>query len=242
MVKSIWIRSKEYWDADIPKYADGELFTVTIWCGGTFQTEGFVCYQGGSKMTFDFVYMRSLNNSTLKKMSDKFGVVGSRKYFLLIGLAFKPLLDDEDIKIRALYYKYRCREMTLYVENEVCPWMGDGLILTLILRVGVSLRVVLRVVRRVVLRVVSGSESEKSKNESGKGNGSESGKGGVCENEQSEQERQKDEDDFLDSDYDFRNSSSDDDDDALFSENVDAGASGGEDGDSSTDSDDDVVE
>ncbi|GER40469.1 sodium/potassium/calcium exchanger 1 [Striga asiatica] len=208
MVKSIRIRSKEYWDADILEYdRSGELLTVTMWCGGTFQTEGFVCYQGGSKMTFDFVHMGSLNNSTLKKIESKSGSESEG--------------GSESV-------------------SECGSESGSE----------------------------SGAESEnesekndKESEKSGKGNGSEGGKGGDCENEniehesgnfvgenveeteneQSELERQEDEDDFLDSDYDFRNSSSDDD-DALFSENVDAGASGGEDGDSSTDSDDGVVE
>ncbi|GER47358.1 arginine/serine-rich zinc knuckle-containing protein 33 [Striga asiatica] len=204
-----------------------EFFTVTMWCGGTFQTEGFVCYKGGSKMTFDFVHMRSLNNSTLKKMFDKFGVVGSKKYFLLIGLGFKPLLDDEDIKIRALCHKYGCREMTLYSgsESESGSESGNGN--------GAESENESEKNENKSGKV-SGSESEKNKNESGKGNGSESGKGGDCENEnikhesgnfvgenldveeneneQSELERQEDEDDFLDTDYDFRNSSSDDDD------------------------------
>ncbi|GER34803.1 RNA-binding (RRM/RBD/RNP motifs) family protein [Striga asiatica] len=86
-------------------------------------------------MTFDFVHMRSLNESTLKKMSNKFGVVGSRKYFLLVGLSFKPLIDDEDIEIRAICHKYGSKEMTLYVENEV----GRGILVKLKLNLARSL-------------------------------------------------------------------------------------------------------
>ncbi|GER36219.1 halomucin, partial [Striga asiatica] len=98
----------------------------------------------------------------------------------------------------------------------------------------------------------SGSESENSSCwESGKGSGSESesesGKSVVKdldvqekENEYSEPEGHEEDDEFLDNDYQFSYSCSDD--DALFSENVDTGASGGNETNSCSDSDDYVVD
>ncbi|KAK6144902.1 hypothetical protein DH2020_021722 [Rehmannia glutinosa] len=50
-------------------------------------------------------------------MSDIFGVKGSRSFYILVGLGFKLLGDDDDIRTWALTHMY-ARELHVYIESQ----------------------------------------------------------------------------------------------------------------------------